>query len=216
MEGPPSPSALPEGQQAAPDQLELPAGEAVAAPACGEVPAGEAPKQADADGLEAALASGPDEEDKVQTMSRQLSRLSIPDGSAAGSGAGGEPGSAGSEGAALAGLEELPPQPSPSKTNFLQVGGRRAGRGGLRGLAGTPRRCVRCWQGAASHRLRPPASRRRRASCARCRRAPSPRPSCSSAWRWRTRGRPRRRSRRASTPETSRSARCSARSGPWR
>lgn len=59
----------------------------------------------------------PEEEevDIVNTMSRQLSRLSIPDGST--SARDPVPDSAGS-GAALAGLEELPELPSPARPNF--------------------------------------------------------------------------------------------------
>ncbi|KAL4439821.1 hypothetical protein ABPG75_002822 [Micractinium tetrahymenae] len=80
---------------------------------------------------EAPLPEGPlpeaeaESEDKVKVMSRQLSRLSIPDmlgaadaeAEAEGAGQGDSPGFDG-EAASLSGLEELPEQLSPGKANF--------------------------------------------------------------------------------------------------
>lgn len=94
---PQSPPAADEVQEAAADTAALPADPL---PAGTEASPGASPAQAE------------EGEDIVRTVSRQLSRLSIPEPEEDEECA--SPGSAG----ARAGLEELPPQPSP---NFLPV-----------------------------------------------------------------------------------------------
>ena len=94
---PQSPPAADEVQKAAADATALPADPL---PAGTEASPGASPAQAE------------EGEDIVRTVSRQLSRLSIPEPEEDEEFA--SPGSAG----ARAGLEELPPQPSP---NFLPV-----------------------------------------------------------------------------------------------
>lgn len=123
---PGSPGAPPEPLEApvSPDQGALEAFDEAAglpAPAAAAAAAATAPE---ADEPQPAEAEGEQEEDIVRTMSRQLSRLSIPDSataSATAAAGGSAPGSADSAGAALAGLEELPSpeQPSPpARPNF--------------------------------------------------------------------------------------------------
>lgn len=115
---PGSPGAAPlELKQGAP---EAPAAGEAAGLAAAAVPAAEPALEPSADSP-AAMEQQPQEEEQqqevdiVNTMSRQLSRLSIPDSSTSARDA--VPDSAGS-GAALAGLEELPDLPSPARPNF--------------------------------------------------------------------------------------------------
>jgi hypothetical protein len=102
-------------REAAEDREEQPVAvqEQVAAePSDGEAAVELPPPGAAAEAADVEQAAG---EDKVQAMSRQLSRLSVGD---LGHSAGGEEDEG--EGPAV-GLEELPAELSPGKANFLQV-----------------------------------------------------------------------------------------------
>ena len=86
------------------------------APAPDEAAAAASPAAADVDA--AAAAAGDAEPDVVATVSRQLSRLSIPDGSLSARGAAAFSDDEEEEAAACVGIEAFP---SPSKANFSAV-----------------------------------------------------------------------------------------------
>lgn len=159
-----------------------PAEELAAAGATAQPPA---PAEPDAGASPASVASPAggegeeqeEEEDKVRVMSRQLSRLSIPD-------AGGDddaPASAGSA-AALAGLEDLPAElVSPGKANFSEVGGCSRPAGLLLAVQFRGSLDVACRR-VHGPALAPGATRCTRGRAPPCRAWSRPR-SCLSAWR---------------------------------